>query len=163
TPFASGSLTFVAAAGALLMKLTAAPILRRFGFRRVLTGNALISAALLGAIALFTPGTPHLVILVVLLIGGFYRSLQFTSINALAYADIAPPEMSRATSFAAVAQQLALSAGVAFAALALEGAQAARGGPDLASADFAAAFLAIAAISASSSLVFLRLRPDAGA
>lgn len=163
TPFASGSLTFVAAAGALAMKLTAAPILRRYGFRRVLVGNALISATLLGAIALFTSETPHLVILAVLLIGGFFRSLQFTSVNALAYADIEPPQMSRATSFAAVAQQLALSAGVAFAALALEAAQAARGAADLLTADFASAFVAIAALSASSALVFLRLRPEAGA
>lgn len=163
TPFASGSLTFAAAAGALVMKLTAAPILRRFGFRRVLVVNTLISSALLATTALFTAETPHLVILAVLLSGGFFRSLQFTSLNALGYADIEPRLMSRATSFAAVAQQLALSIGVAFAALVLEASQAVRGTDDLVTADFAAGFLAISALSVTSALLFARLKGDAGA
>src|SRR5690606_32765608 len=88
---------------------------------------------------------------------------QFTLINALAYADVEAPQMSRATTFAAVAQQLSLSAGVAFAALALEGAQAARSGAALLPADFSAAFVAVAALSAASALVFRQLRADAGA
>ena len=163
TPFASGMLTFAAAAGALTMKFTAAPILRRFGFRQVLVVNTLISAALLGAIALFTTETPHLAILAVLLAGGFFRSLQFTSLNALAYSDIEPPAMSKATSFAAAAQQLSLSLGVAFAALVLEASQAVRGAQDLVTSDFAAGFVAVGLVSALPCLLFLRLAPDAGA
>lgn len=163
SPFASGMLTFAAAAGALTMKFTAAPILRRFGFRSVLVVNTIISAGLLGAIALFTTETPHLVIVVVLLAGGFFRSLQFTSLNALAYSDIEPDRMSRATSFAAAAQQLSLSLGVAFAAMVLEASQAFRGSQDLVSTDFAAGFIAVALISVLPCLLFLRLAPDAGA
>ncbi|MCV5943314.1 MFS transporter, partial [Escherichia coli] len=64
--FQSGLLTFAAAAGALLMKFTAAPILRRLGFRRVLIGNAVVSAAFIAAMGLFQPDTPHLVILAIL-------------------------------------------------------------------------------------------------
>ena len=56
----------------------------------------------------------------VLLVGGFFKSLEFTSINAIAYADIGTKAMSRATSFASVVQHLSLSAGVAFGALVLE-------------------------------------------
>jgi EmrB/QacA subfamily drug resistance transporter len=160
--FASGMLTFVAAAGALLMKLTAAPILRRYGFRQVLLWNGLLSAGLLGATALFTPATPHAVIMAVLLVAGFFRSLQFTSINTLGYADIAPPEMSRATSFAAVAQQVSLSLGVAAAALVLEASQAIRGDEVLVVADFAIAFIAVAAVSALSAPIFARLPSDIG-
>jgi EmrB/QacA subfamily drug resistance transporter len=163
SPFASGMLTFAAAAGALTMKFTAAPILRRFGFRHVLVVNTLISAGLLGAIALFTTQTPHLVIVAVLLAGGFFRSLQFTSLNALAYSDIEPDRMSRATSFAAAAQQLSLSLGVAFAAMVLEASQAIRGSQDLVTADFAAGFAAVALLSSLPFLLFLRLAPDAGA
>ena len=59
TPFESGSLTFAAAAGAMAMKFTASTALRRFGFRRMLIVNALISGAFLAAYALFTPTTPH--------------------------------------------------------------------------------------------------------
>lgn len=163
SPFASGSLTFAAAAGALTMKLTAGPILRRFGFRRVLVVNTLVSAASLAAVALFTPGTPAMLILGVLLAGGFFRSLQFTALNALAYADVEQPEMSRATSFNAVIQQVALAAGVAFAAMVLEVSQSARGGADLAVADFAIGFVVIAALSAAAALIFARLAPNAGA
>ena len=163
SPFASGMLTFAAAAGALTMKFSAAPILRRLGFRQVLVFNTLVSAGLLGAIALFTTETPHLVILAVLLAGGFFRSLQFTSLNALGYSDIEPVAMSRATSFAAAAQQLALSLGVAFAAMVLEVSQFLRGSDDLVTRDCSMGFIAVAIVSAIPCLLFLRLAPDAGA
>ncbi len=163
TPFASGSLTFAIAAGALAMKAVAGPALKRFGFRSVLTVNALICAGLLGAIGAFAADTPVLLMVAVLLAGGFFRSLQFTSINAVGYADIEQEGMSRATSFAAVMQQLALAGGVAFAAIALEASQALRGGAELVPADFTAAFLAIAALSGASALVFATLARDAGA
>ncbi len=161
SPFASGSLTFAAAVGAITMKLTAAPILRRFGFRRVLTVNAMISAVLLAAIGLFTAETPHALIIGVLLVGGFFRSLQFTSINALGYAEVEPARMSRATSFVAVVQQLALSSGVAVAAWLLDAFRAAGSRTELVAADFANAFLAIALVSAISTILFARLAPDA--
>ena len=64
TPFESGSLTFATAAGALLMKFTASTALRWFGFRRTLIVNGLISGAFLAACALFTPTTPHWMLLV---------------------------------------------------------------------------------------------------
>ena len=99
--------------GRLTMKLAAKPILRRFGFRRVLLEQRRAQrGSRWRAIALFRPDTPHAVILAVLLIGGFFRSLQFTSINTLGYADIDQQRMSRATSFASMAQQLSLSVGV---------------------------------------------------
>ncbi|MFO1075852.1 MAG: MFS transporter [Geminicoccaceae bacterium] len=157
--FHSGLLTFAAAMGALTMKLTAAPILRRLGFRRVLLVNALVSSAFIAAIGLFRPDTPHALMLVVLLAGGFFRSLQFTSLNTLAYAEIAPARMSRATSFSSMAQQLSLSVGVGSGALTLH----LVGGGQIAAQDFVPAFLLVAAIAASSVMVFLPLPPDAGA
>jgi EmrB/QacA subfamily drug resistance transporter len=163
TPFESGSLTFVAAAGAMLMKTTAAPILRRIGFRQVLVWNTLLCTAFLCINALFRPSTPHLVVVAVLLAGGFFRSLQFTSLNALAFADIDNRAMSRATSFAAVAQQLSLSVGVSVGAAGLEFARGLHGGGALTVNDFAPAFLLVAAVSATSIFMFWRLEPDAGA
>jgi MFS family permease len=156
-------LTFATALGAIAMKTTAAPILRRFGFKQVLVVNAFISAAFIGATALFTPVTPHAVILTVLVVGGFFKSLQFTSINSLAYADIEPRAMSRATSFASVAQQLSMSAGVAIGALVLELQRHGRSGGEVVPEDFAAAFIVVAAISALSAFIFLRLPGTAGA
>ncbi len=161
-PFQSGCLTFAAAAGAMLMKTTAKPILRRFGFRRVLVWNAALSSVFLVIYGLFTPSTPEILLWTALLGGGFLRSLEFTSINALAYADIDAPAMSRATSFASVAQQLALSTGVAAGAGAIEASQWWHGDAVLATRDFSFAFFAVAAVSASASLVFARLPGDAG-
>ena len=159
----SGLLTFASAAGAVAMKATAAPILRRFGFKRVLVVNAVISSVFIAAIALFTETTPHVVILAVLLVGGFFKSLEFTSINSLAYADIDSRAMSRATSFASVAQQLSLSAGVAVGALVLEIERLQRHDINVVADDFPAAFALVAVIAAGSALIFACLPKEAGA
>jgi EmrB/QacA subfamily drug resistance transporter len=161
--FASGLLTFASAAGAMTMKFTAQPILRRFGFRPVLIVNAVISAAFIGIYGLFTPSTPHAVIIGLLLTGGFFRSLEFTSINAIAYADVDAARMSQATSFVSAAQQVSLSIGVALAALMLEAVRAGRGDGVITRADFAPAFMLVALTSACSALMFARLPRDAGA
>jgi EmrB/QacA subfamily drug resistance transporter len=161
-PFQSGTITFVSSAGAMLMKATAPPILRFFGFRRVLIFDALLSSAFFASYGLFTISTPILVMMSVLLVGGFIRSLEFTSLNAIAYADIEDQAMSQATSFAAVAQQLSLSFGIAVGAIVIELAREFRGDSVLTTSDFHWGFLIIALISASSVLSYLRLPHDAG-
>lgn len=118
TPFQSGMITFATALGAMGMKWATANILRRFGFRNILVVNSIISSVFLAICAGFTATTPIVVMMVLLLVGGFFRSLQFTSINTIAYADIEPSRISRATALVSVAQQLAVSSGVAFGALA---------------------------------------------
>ena len=163
SPLQSGLITFVSAVGAMAMKTQAARIINHFGFRSILVTNAVISAAFLAACAAFTPATPVAVMLATLLVGGFFRSLQFTSINTLAYADVDARQMSRATSLASVGQQLSLSAGVAVGALVVDLSLDWRGGTAITAADFAPAFLVVAAISAASAFVFARLPPDAGA
>ena len=163
TPFQSGLITFVSAVGAMSMKMAAAPLLRRLGFRTVLVANAIISAAFLGVCAAFTQNTPVWVMLMLLLVGGFFRSLQFTSINTLAYADVEQARVSRATALVSVMQQLAISTGVAFGALAVELTLHVRAQPNLTAADFPPAFIAVAVISAASIFMFARLSPDAGA
>jgi EmrB/QacA subfamily drug resistance transporter len=163
TAFESGLLTFALAIGAFTMKIAATPILEHFGFRRILTMNAALSSAFIVVYALFTPETPHLVILAVLLVGGFFRSLQFTAINSIAYADIAAANMSQATSFASAGHQLSLSLGVAAAAIILEMAQLLRGGDAILKEDFATAFVIVGVIGGLSTLIFVRLAPDAGA
>ncbi len=161
--FESGLLTFSAAVGAVTMKLTAAPILRRWGFRRVLLANAWLSSALMAALALFTAQTPGPVIMAVLLMGGFFRSLQFTSLNTLGYADVGQERLSRATALVAVAQQLSLAAGVAVAAMLLDGSRLADGRSALVAVDFSRAFAAVGLLSLASIWWYRRLAPDAGA
>jgi EmrB/QacA subfamily drug resistance transporter len=162
-PFQSGLLTLASAAGALFMKALAKAILRRFGFRPVLLVNGLIAACFLASTGLFTMQTPVAVMLLVLLTGGLFRSLQFTALNAIAFADVPNRDMSYATSLTGVAQQLSLSIGVAVGAGVLEWASLRDGNADLVAADFAPAFFVVALISATSVLILRTLPRDAGA
>jgi EmrB/QacA subfamily drug resistance transporter len=165
TAFASGLLTFTAAVGALSMKLTARPILGLLGFRRVLTANAVLCGAFFVCYGMFQATTPAWLIVVLLLAGGFFRSLQFTAINALTFADLESQRMSRATSLSATVQQVSLSMGVAVGAGLLHASVALRDGGDgtPVAGDFWPAFAGIGVITAASALIFARLAPDAGA
>ena len=163
TAFQSGMLTFVAGLGAFCMKFLAQPILRRFGFRRVLVVNALISAVFLLAPASFTPQTPWLWMMLLLFLGGLTRSLQFTSINAVGYSDVPAEQLSSATSFSSVLQQLSGSIGITVAAYGLETMQALQGNGPISADSFPAVFVGIALLSLLSVIPFARLPPTAGA
>ncbi|WP_230532118.1 DHA2 family efflux MFS transporter permease subunit [Microvirga roseola] len=163
SPLASGSLTFIAAVGALFMKTMAKRILERFGFRRVLTVNAFIGALFIALNGFFTPWTPYWLIMAILFVGGCFRSLQFTSLNAIGYAEISKRDMSYATSLSSAAQQVALSIGVAFGAYVVEAAAHFRGAEAIGAVDFGPAFWAVATVSALSGFIFAHLSPTAGA
>jgi MFS family permease len=163
TPFQSGLVTLSSAVGAMMMKWAVPRILRRVGFRNALTWNAAIASAMLAACAAFSTTTPVPLMILVLLLGGFFRSLQFTSVNAIAFADVEPSRTSRATALIAVAQQLSQSVGVAVGALALETVLGFSGKPTLVAADFPPAFLFVGAVSACSIVLFSSLPQDAGA
>jgi MFS family permease len=162
TPFQSGALTFAAGLGAMTMKFLAKPILDRFGFRRVLIGNAVISAALMLLPIAFSATTPWVLIVLPLFVAGVGWSLQFTAINAIAYAEVPSARMSSATSFNSVLQQLSGSVGITIAAFGLTGAQAMSGHARLEATDFAPVFVMVAAVSLLSAPIFARLARDAG-
>ena len=160
--FQSGSLTFVSAVGSMAMKASAPRILRRFGFRNVLLFNGLIGSFFFAACGLFRPGMSELLILAVLLAGGFFRSLQFTTLNAAAFAEVDNALMSRATSLNAVSQQVAASAGVAIGAGTVEAMHAFHPDAALGMGDFAPAFFVVGALAAVAFLFFVRLPREAG-
>ena len=162
SPFQSGLVTFASAVGAMGMKTLASRIIRTFGFRNMMTVNAVISAIFLGACALFTVTTPLALIFIILVVGGFFRSLQFTAINTVAYAEIEPAQMSRATTLVSVNQQLAVSAGVAVGAFAVETTLWLRHQPELSATSFGPGFLVVALISAVSCWFFWQMPADAG-
>ena len=99
----------------------------------------------------------------IVLSGGFFRSLQFTAINTIAYAEIEPAKMSRATVMVAAAQQLSLSTGVAVGALVVELTLRLKHSTTMGINDFPPAFLFVGLLSASAVFIFMRLPPDAGA
>jgi len=161
--FASGSITFASAVGSMSMKATARPIIRRFGFRNVILVNGIISAATIGMCAFFTPAMPVFLIFALLLVSGFFRSLQFTATQAMIYADLHNPQMSTATSIAGMAQQLSRGFGVSFVAVLLQLSLARRGESTLGAADFTVAFTGAAALALMSLGFGWTLRHDAAA
>src|SRR6266581_66929 len=162
SPLRSGLVTFASAVGAMGMKTLAARIIRTFGFRNIMTINAVVSSIFLVACALFTIATPLLLIMILLMVGGFFRSLQFTAINTLAYAEVEPAQMSRATTLVSVNQQLAVSAGVAVGAFSVESTMLLHHVSELSAADFAPAFIVVSVISAISAYFFYEMPADAG-
>jgi fucose permease len=162
TPFHSGLLTFASAAGAMTNRAAATYIIRRFGYRNTLLFNAFLTSALLGVNAIWRPDTPVIIIFVVLLFGGFFRSLQFSAVNTLGYSDVPANLMSRATPFASMAQQLAASIGIGTGALLVHMTLLIRGHDTLGPSDFTPAFIGVALISILALPIFMRLAPDAG-
>ena len=162
SPFQSGLVTFASAVGAMGMKTLAARLIRTFGFRNLMTVNALISTIFLAACALFTVHTPLLLIMIILVVGGFFRSLEFTAINTVAYAEVEPAQMSRATTLVSVNQQLAISAGVAVGAFTVESTMFWRHATELDASMFAPAFIVVSIISAASAWFFWQMPDDAG-
>jgi len=158
----AGLLTFTSAVGALVMKTAAPPILRRFGFKNTLLVNAVIVGATFAAYSLFTAETPHWLLILVLLTSGFFRSLQFTSLNGLAYADVDQPQMSRATTMSSMAQQLVQSIGIGVAAMLIHFFMVMRGEDQLTVAAISPAFAVIGAITLISMLFFFPLPANAG-
>ncbi len=158
----AGLVSFATALGAMAMKPLARPILRRFGFRTALAANTLLAAAGIAVCAAFTPAWPVMAIFLLLALGGLSRSLQFTALNTLAFADVPQPRLSSATSFFGTAQQLSPALGVVLATASLEASAALHGRHGLVTADFSWAFLISAIVVAGAAPFFLRLRADAG-
>ena len=161
----AGFLVLAYAAGNLAMKTITTPVLRMFGFRRLLIVNGLISAVTILACAALTPATAPPLAMAILFAAGCFRSMQLTGINTLTFADVPDAMKSSATTLHAMSHQLSMSVGIALAALLLSLAAVARGGrpDDLAMFDFQLALVVMAAIAAASVVRFLAIESDAGA
>jgi EmrB/QacA subfamily drug resistance transporter len=147
TALRSGLITFASSAGAIVMKPATTLALRWFGFRDTLLVNGVLSGVTMVLCAAFRPTWPAAAIYLVLLTGGFFRSLQFTAYNTIAYADIPPARMSGATSLYATLQQVSLTLGVTAGAASLELTMALSGRGSPTTADFATAFAAVGIVA----------------
>lgn len=161
TALGSGLMTFATGIGAMVMKTQAGRMLRAHGYRRILVVNAIIAAIFTVMPAAFTIATPVFLIIALFLITGLSRSLEFTSINTLAYADVPDERLSRATSFTAVMQELSRAAGIAIAALGLETMVMINGGNVLDGVNFPPVFIFVGLVTAASALIFWGLPNNA--
>lgn len=113
----SGLLMMPVAAAAMGMKLIASRVLARFGYRRVLIVNTVMIGAVVSLFSLVTPATPIMLIVLLGLAMGFFNSLQYTSMNSMAFADIEPHDSSMASTIASSLQQMSMSFGLACGSL----------------------------------------------
>ena len=160
SPIESGFITFVSAAGSFGMRTMSKQVLRRFGFRKVLVWNTLIASFFMVLCGLFSSDSSRAFMMTIIFLGGVFRSLQFTALNTIAFAEIEGPLMSQATSFSQMAQRLSLSFGVAISAFVLfwvggEGAH-------MPVQAFATAFVVVGVLSGLSLFSFVKLTADAG-
>lgn len=113
----SGLLMMPAAAAAMGMKLIAVRMLAYFGYRRILTVNTVMIGVVISLFSLVNPATPLALIVLLSLSMGFFNSLQYTSMNSMAYADIDTFDSSMASTMTSSLQQLSMSFGLAFGSL----------------------------------------------
>jgi EmrB/QacA subfamily drug resistance transporter len=159
----SGLTTFVGAMGAMAVKPAVAALLGIFGFRRMLIVNALLAAVLTSSLALATAATPQFVLMLLIFVGGFFRSLEFTTLATISYADVDRDKLSRATTIAGMMQQISMSVGVALGAGLLHAIPAVRGASEVTTGDYSLAIFLVALVSATSALIFRTMPANAGA
>lgn len=163
--FRSGLYLLALFAGDLSMKAFVIQLLRRYGFRKLLIVNGLITTASMAVCAALSPSTPPALIVAILFFHGACRSLEFTCMTTLAYSEIPSSRMSRANGFLSAIMQLSMGMGVAVGAITLRMVAHAHGHSAVAPQlrDFRVAILAIALLSLGPVFDSLGLTHDAGA
>ncbi|HBR0862356.1 TPA: MFS transporter [Klebsiella pneumoniae] len=116
-PFHSGLLVLAVFVGNLTIKPATTPLIRWLGFRRLLLINGALNVCSLLACALLTPQTPVWAIMLILYLGGVFRSIQFTGVSTLAFADVPAAQMSDANTLFSTASQLPVGLGITLGAI----------------------------------------------
>ncbi len=162
--FATGMLFLGYTSGDLVMKAVTTQVFRRFGYRSTMQSAIIGVVGSLMACALFTVGTPFWVMLLVLFIGGCFRSFTMTALGTLSYAEIPLPEMTRATTLNQVVMQLSQAVGVSFTVLVLRMATIWRGGAvdRVGAMDCRIALAVVGLVTALALIPIGRLSPHAG-
>ena len=162
--FRAGLLLLVVFAGNLGMKAITTPILRRFGYRQVMIWNGVLAAASLAACALLSASMPLALLLPILFIHGMARSMQFTCLGTLAFADVPEARMADANGLFNVVTQLAMAAGITLGALAIRAGEGLAGALDIVGPAFPyrVAFMMAAVIVLIGLLDTVRLPRSAG-
>lgn len=161
--FHAGLLVLAVFAGNILMKPLSTPLLRGFGFRTVLLGSGTVAACCYFACAFFTPATPLPVMVVVLFVSGLARSMVFSGLNTLAFAEVPPAGMSGANSLFSMLQQMSVGVGIALGAIVLRLGQMLHGHEHPMLSDFRPAFLFAGLLVLLGLVDCFRLHPHAAA
>jgi EmrB/QacA subfamily drug resistance transporter len=160
----SGLLMMPAAAAAMCMKLVAPKVLARFGYRQVLVVNTIFIGLTIGLFSLVSAGTPLIAIVGIGLLQGFCNSMQFSSMNTLAYADIDQKDSSQASTLSSSFQQLSMSFGLASGSIVTAWflGKVSQTNQVMVTTAIHHAFLTLAVVTMISALLFYRLRREDG-
>jgi MFS family permease len=161
--WASGMLILAYFAGNLGIKPVTTPTLRRFGFRSVLIVNGALVGLSILAMAGFAPDSARPLLIAVLIVAGVSRSMQFTCLNTLTFADVTVNQRGSAATLSSMLNQASSVAGVALGALLLNISQAIYGHESPLLAEFRFTFVAVGLIGVAAALSFARLPRNAGA
>jgi MFS family permease len=161
SPVKAGLVTISQSAGAMSFKTVAPRVIRTFGYRNVLIFSAVATGAAVALPAAFNAWTPIWLMVALLAVSGFVRSMHFTSANALTYADVPRERVSQASTLSTVIQQVSMSLGVSFGGLLLHLTRG-RSEAALVPGNFVIPFLVVGAVSLSAALLYIRLDPNAG-
>lgn len=163
--FKSGLLLLASALGNLGMKALTTRILQRYGFRMVAIVDVTVAGVFIIACGLLSPNVPLALVLFVVFIYGVARSMQFSTLATLAYADVAQPQMSAASTLWSAAAQMTIGLGIAFGAVSLRAAAFFNGeitGRVFTLDDFRLAFLFAGVVTLASVIGYMGLARDAG-
>jgi EmrB/QacA subfamily drug resistance transporter len=163
--FHSGLLVLAVFVGNLTIKPATTPLIRCLGFRKLLLINGALNVLSLLACALITPDTPVWLIMLILYLGGVFRSIQFTAVSTLAFADVPSAQMSYANTLFSTATQLAVGLGITLGAIGIRIGEKVSDALNIAAIpgmSFRLAFVAIALICLVGMFDTLRLSKDAG-
>lgn len=96
-------------------------LIRRWGFRRLLTWSVALGALALIGLAGVDAGTSIVVIVILLTMSGVFRSSGFTAYATIQFTDVPPERLAAANTLSSTLQQVATVLGVAWAALLVHG------------------------------------------
>jgi EmrB/QacA subfamily drug resistance transporter len=163
--FASGLLVGAYLAGDLGIKAVANQIVRALGFRNTLIYGTLFVAAATAPLLVVGPQTSLWILVPILVVVGASRSVQFTALNSLVFADLLKEQISGASALNSMSFQVCAGIGVGLAAVALALSAATHGNPAAALTlfDFRVGLGFTLVMVLGAALAYTRLSPQTGA
>jgi EmrB/QacA subfamily drug resistance transporter len=162
-PFQSGMLFLATMAGNLAMKPATIWVMRHYNFRTVLIANGFLVALFTFFTSLLLPTTPIWLIVLVMFLSGMFRSMQFSAITTLAFADIPQKKMTSANTLYSTVQQMSTGMGIAMGAVFLRFSNMINGSTEhYTVSDFHLAFIFVTILGLLSLYGFTKLTPNAG-
>ena len=163
SPSVSGMMLMPAAITAIVAKSWIVPVVRRFGYKKVLISNTLALALIISFFAIPDKSTPLLLLVPVMIVYGCFNSFQMTSMNTITLADLDSNTASGGNSLQAVMQQLSMSMGVSISMVVLRSVEESEWlTHDNIGISFKYTFIILGVITAIASLVFLNLKKGDG-